>query len=81
MGPIPQTASSQYKPPQLDTNPNVSKHKAAEKSKRAVHIKRFRPNTASKPSEVAGCPHVTISKAPISNPKHKKILQKIDLYP
>ena len=63
MGLIPQPASSQYRPPQLDTNPNVRKDKAAEKRKRAAPTKRFRPNTASRPSETAMCPPTTISKA------------------
>ena len=31
IGPIPQPASSQYRPPQLDTNPKVMKDNAAEK--------------------------------------------------
>ena len=30
MGPIPQPTSSQYRPPQPDTNPNVRKDKVAE---------------------------------------------------
>ena len=66
MAPIPQPASSQYRPPQLDTNPNVRKDKAMEKRKRAVPIKRFRPNIASRPSETAMCPPATISKTPIN---------------
>ena len=66
MGPIPQPASSQYRPPQLDTNPNVRKDKATEKRKRAVPTKRFRSNTVSKPGEAAACPPVTISKATTS---------------
>ena len=64
MGPIPQPTSSQYRPPQLDTNPNVRKDKAAEKRKRVVPTKRFRSYTVSKPSETATCPPTTISKAP-----------------
>ena len=64
MGPIPQPTSSQYRPPQLDTNPNVRKDKAAEKRKKVVPTKRFRANTVFKPSEAARCPPVTISKAP-----------------
>ena len=64
MGPIPQPASSQYRPPQLDTNPNVRKDNAAEKRKRTVPTIRFRPSTAPKPSETAACPPVTVSKAP-----------------
>ena len=64
MGPIPQPASSQYRPPQLDTNPNVRKDKATEKTKRAVPTKRFRATTVSKLSEAATCPPMTISKAP-----------------
>ena len=66
MGLIPQPCSSQYRPLQPDTNSNVRKDKAAEKRKRAAPTKRFRPNTASKPSEVAMHPSVTISKAPIN---------------
>ena len=66
MGPIPQPASSQYRCPQLDTNPNVMKDRATEKRKRAVPTKRFMPNTASKPSEAAVQPPMTISKAPTS---------------
>ena len=42
MGPIPQSTSSLYRPPQLDTNPKVRKDNAAEKRKRAVPTKRFR---------------------------------------
>ena len=53
MGPIPQPASSQYRPPQLDINHNVRKDKAAEKRKRAAPTKRFRPSTSSRPSEAA----------------------------
>ena len=66
MGPILVPASSQYRPPQLETNPNVRKEKAMEKRKRAAPTKRFRPNTASRPSEAATCPPVTIFKAPIN---------------
>ena len=64
MGPIPQPASSQYRPPQLDTNPNVRKDTTAEKRKRAVPTKRFRPSTAHKPSRTAAYPPATVSKAP-----------------
>ena len=65
LGPIPQSSSSQYRPPQPDTNPNVSKdNKAAEKRKRIVPTKRFRGNIAMRPNEVAVCPPTTISKAP-----------------
>ena len=66
MGPIPQPASSQYRPPQPDTNPNSRKDRAMEKRKRTAPTKRFRLNTASRPSETATCPPTTISKAPIN---------------
>ena len=62
IGLIPQPTSSQYRPTQLDTNPNVRKDKATEKRKRAVPTKRFRPSTVSRPSEAATCPPMTISK-------------------
>ena len=64
MGPISQPASSQYRPPQLDTNPNVRKYNPAEKRKRAVPTKMFRPSAAHKPSRTAMHPPTTVSKAP-----------------
>ena len=66
MGLIPQQASSQYRPPQPDTNPNVRKDNAAEKRKMAAPTKRFRPSTASKSSETAVHPPATVSKAPVN---------------
>ena len=66
MGSIPQPSSRQYRPPQLDTNPNDRKDNTVEKKKRAVPTKRFRPSTAPKPSEETMCPPATISKAPIN---------------
>ena len=66
IGPIPQPASSQYRPPQQDTNPNIRKDKAMEKKKRTAPTKRFRPNTASRLSETAAHPPATNSKAPIN---------------
>ena len=63
LGPIPQSSSNQYRPLQPDTNPNVRKvNKAAEKRKRVVPTKRFRPNIAMKPNEAATCPPTTVSK-------------------
>ena len=64
MDPIPQPASSQCRPPQPDTNPNVRKDKATEKRKRVVPTKRFRANTVPKASEAPMHPPATISKAP-----------------
>ena len=64
MGPVPRPASSQYRPPQLDTNPNVRKDKATEKRNRVVPTKRLRSNTASEPKEAAVHSPATISKAP-----------------
>ena len=60
MGPIPQPTSSQYRPPQLDTNPKVRKDNAAEKRKRAAPTKRFRPSAAPKPGETAACNHLQL---------------------
>ena len=76
MGLIPQPASSQYRPPQLDTNPNFRKDEAMEKRKKAVTNKRFRPNTASRPSEAAVCPPTTISKAQINANPQADLLEK-----
>ena len=64
MGSIPQPASSQYSPPQPDTNPNVRKDKATEKRKIVVPTKRFRANTAAEPNEAAAGPPATIFKTP-----------------
>ena len=66
MGPIPQPTSSQYRPPQPDTNPNVRKDNTVEKRKRAVPTKRFRPSTSPKPSETALHPPATVSKGPVN---------------
>ena len=66
MGPIPQPASSQCRPPQLDTNPEVRKDNATEKRKKAAPTKSFRPSTALKPGETAMQPPVTVSKVPVS---------------
>ena len=63
MGPIPQPTSTQYRPPQPDTNPNVRKDKVTEKRNKAVPTKRFRPSTVSRPSEATAHPPVTTSKA------------------
>ena len=62
MGPIPQPASSQYSPPQPDTNPKVRKDNTIEKRMRAVPTKRFRHGTAPKPNETAAQPPATVSK-------------------
>ena len=65
IGPKPQSSSSQYRPPQPDTNPNVRRdNKTVEKRKRIVPTKRFRANIATRPNEAAVCPPTTISKAP-----------------
>ena len=64
MGPIPQPASNQYRPPQPDTNPKVRKDNDAEKRKRAVPTKRFRPGAAPKSSETVAQPPATVSGAP-----------------
>ena len=66
MGPIPQPTSSQYRPPQPDTNLKVRKDNAEEKRKRAVPTKRFMPSAAPKPSETATQPPVTVSKSPVN---------------
>ena len=62
LGPIPQPTSSQYRSPQLDTNPKVRKDNAVEKRKRAVPTKRFRPSAAPKPGKAAMQPPATASK-------------------
>ena len=63
MGSIPQPTSSEYRPHQWYTNPEVRKD-TAEKRKRAVSTKRFRPSAAPKPSEAAAQTPVTAPKTP-----------------
>ena len=56
LGPIPQSSSNQYRPPQPDSNLNVRKvNKATEKRKRVAPTKRFRANIAMKPNAAATC--------------------------
>ena len=66
LGPIPQSSSNQFRPPQPDTNPNIRKAtKTTEKRKRVASTKRFKANIATKPNEAAAWPLMTISKAPV----------------
>ena len=75
MGLILQPTSSQHRPPQPDTNPNVRKDKAIEMRKRTEPTKRFRPNTASRPSQTAMHPPATISKAPVNAKPQADVLE------
>ena len=68
MGPIPQPTSSQYRPPQLDTNPKVRKDNTVKKRKRVAPTKRFRLSAAPKPIETAMQPPVAVSKDPENRP-------------
>ena len=62
LGPIPQSSSNQYRPPQPDTNPNVRKvNKVTEKRKRVAPTKSFGANIAAKPNEAAVCSPATVS--------------------
>ena len=67
MGPVPApaptpAATSQFRPPLPNTNPNIRKDNAMEKRKRAAH-KQFRP-VASKPTSAC-------LPLPEASPKHK----------
>ena len=66
MGPIPQPTSSQYRPTQPDTHPNVRMDNTAEKRKRAVPTKRLRPSRAPKPSKMTAHSPATVFKAPVN---------------
>ena len=76
MGLIPQAASSQYRPPQPDTNPQVRKDNAVQKRKRVAPTKRFRPSTAPKPNETAMQSPSTVSKAPEDSENRPPPLEK-----
>ena len=68
MGPIPQPAGSQYRPPQLDTNPNVRKDNAAEK-RRGQHPQKGL-GLAQLPSlvrQLSAQPPATVSKVKSTN--------------
>ena len=79
MDPIPQSTSSQYRPPQLDTNSKVRKDNAAEKRNRAVATKRFRPSAAPKPSETAMQPPATVSKVQEAPENRPPPLEKVQV--
>ena len=79
MGPIPQPTSSQYRPPQPDTNTKVRKDNAVEKRKRAASTKRFSPSTAPKPNETATQPLATIPKA-LEVPESRLHLRKTPVH-
>ena len=51
LGPIPQSPSNQFRPPQPDTNHNVRKvTKITEKRKRVAPTKRFKAKIAAEPN-------------------------------
>ena len=72
MGPIPQPISSQYRPPQPNTNPKVRRDNAVEKRKRVVPTKR--------PNEMAVQPPATISKVPEGPENRPPPLEKAPVY-
>ena len=80
MGPIPQPASSQYSPPQPDTNPNIRKDTAAEKRKRAGPLRGL---GLVQPPSLAEQPHAHLQLFPkLQLMSHsKQMLQKIDPRP
>ena len=79
IGPIPQPASNQYRPLQPDTNPKVRKDNAAERRKRVVPIKRFKPSTTPKPSETAVHPPRTVSKVQEAPENRPPPLEKVQV--
>ena len=51
LGPIPQSSSNQFRPPQPDTNSNVKKvTKITEKRKRVAPMKRFKAKIVAEPN-------------------------------
>ena len=71
LGPIPQSPSNQFRPPQPDTNPNVRKvTKITEKRKRVTPIKRFKNKIAVEPNsdKVTMQSQKTLKPAPESRP-------------
>ena len=80
MGPIPQPASNQYRPPQLDTNPKVRRDNTTEKRKRAALTKRFRHSTSPKPNETAAQPPATVSEVPEAPETRLPPLEKAQVY-
>ena len=80
MGPIPQPTSSQYMPPQPDTNPNVRKDNAMEKRKREQLLRGL--GLAQPPSIVKQpCAHLLLFPRPQSMSNPKQMLLKIGPHP
>ena len=79
MGPVPQPTSSQYKPPQLDTNPNVRKDRAQKREKEWWPPRGSGITQPLSPRKQM-CTYPQQSPRPqiISNLKCKKELQKLD---
>ena len=63
-GKMGQMPASQFRPPLLDTNPNIRKDSTVEKRKRTVP-KKFKPSTAPKPINMH--PPTIVSKVPARN--------------
>ena len=80
MGLIPQPISSQYRPPQPDTNPNVRKDNAMEKRKRAAPTKWLRPSAATSLVKQP-CAHLLLFPGPQSMSNPKQMLLKIGPHP
>ena len=79
MGPIPQP-TSQYRPPQPDTNPKVRKDTAVEKRKRPVPSKRFRPSAAPSPVKQL-CTQLQLFPGPQSMSSPRQMPLKIGPHP
>ena len=81
MGPIPQPASSQYRPPQLATNPNIRKGHCCREKERGQHPQRGL-GLAQPPSLVEQpCVHLQLLPKLQLMSHPKQILQKIDPHP
>ena len=74
LGPIPQSLSDQFRPPQPDTNPNISR--ITEKRKRIAPIKRFKAKIAVKPNSNKVTMQLPNTKALI-NPESQKSLNPV----
>ena len=73
LGPIPQSTSNQFRPPQPDTNPNISK--ITEKRKRIAPTKRFKAKIPAKPNSNKATAQLPNTKALINTESQKSLNQ------
>ena len=74
LGPIPQSSSNQFRPPQPDINPSIRKvTKITEKRKRVAPTKRFKAKIAAEPNSDKVTTYLPNTKALINTESQKTL--------